>query len=51
MIGPIVIAVAIVIAIPVAVLMSGAAASWLFGFFLREDAEERFEGSELLKLN
>jgi hypothetical protein len=50
-IGPIVIVVAIVIAIPVAVLMSGAAASALLGWFLRDDAEERFEGSELIDLN
>jgi hypothetical protein len=50
-IGPIVILVAIVIAIPVSVLMSGAIASMILGWFLRDDAEERYEGSELLELN
>ena len=51
MIGPILVVAAIVIAIPVGLLMSGALASWLVGLFLREDAEERYQGSELLKLN
>jgi hypothetical protein len=50
-IGPIVVIVAIVIAIPVAVLMSGAAASGILGYFLKTDAEDRFKGSELLDLN
>jgi len=50
-IGPVIVAIAIVIAIPVAVVMCGAVASFILGLFLREDAEERYDGSELLKLN
>jgi hypothetical protein len=50
-IGPILILVAIVVAIPVAVLMSGAVASMILGWFLKDDAEERYEGSELIDLN
>lgn len=51
MIGPVVILIVIVVAIPVGLLMSGAAASAILGWFLRDDAEDRYEGSELLKLN
>ncbi|MDQ1445905.1 MAG: hypothetical protein QOI20_2369 [Acidimicrobiaceae bacterium] len=51
MIGPVLVLVAIVIAIPVGVLMSGAAASAILGFFLRDDAEDRYQGSELIDLN
>jgi hypothetical protein len=50
-IGPILILVAIVIVIPVSVLMSGAVASMILGWFLKEDVEERYEGSELIELN
>jgi len=49
--GPILIAIAIVIVIPVGVLMSGAAMSAVLGWFLRDDAETRYEGSELIDLN
>lgn len=51
MIGPILVLVAIVIAIPVGLLMSGAAASGLLGYFLGDDAEDRYQGSELVDLN
>ncbi|MDQ1439461.1 MAG: hypothetical protein QOK43_3090 [Acidimicrobiaceae bacterium] len=51
MIGPVLVLVAIVIAIPVSVLMSGAVASAILGFFLRDDAEDRYQGSELIDLN
>jgi hypothetical protein len=37
--------------IPVAVLMSGAVASAVLGYFLGSDAEIRHEGSELIELN
>ena len=37
--------------IPVAVLMSGAVASAIFGQLLVRDAERRHEGSELLGLD
>ncbi|MFV0309973.1 MAG: hypothetical protein ACK5OX_19765 [Desertimonas sp.] len=37
--------------IPVVVLMSGGVASAILGFALGRDADERFEGSELLGLD
>lgn len=40
----------VLLAIPVAVLMSGAAAAALLGHVLRRDAEERHPGSELIEL-
>jgi hypothetical protein len=49
--GPVLVIVAIVIAIPVGLLMSGAAASAVMGWFLRDDAAERYQGSELVDLN
>lgn len=51
MIGPILILIAIVVFIPVSVMMSGAALSGVLGWFLKEDVEDRFEGSELVELN
>lgn len=51
MIGPILTVVAIVIVVPVSVLMSGALASAILGWFLKDDAEQRYEGSELIDLN
>ncbi len=47
-------AVAIVVAlilIPVIVLMSGGVLSAVIGFVLGRDADARYEGSELLKLD
>ena len=40
----------VLVAIPVAVLMSGGIASGIIGFFLGRDADERNAGSELLDL-
>lgn len=51
MIGAIVLAFVIVIAIPVGVLMSGAVAAALLGTAGTLDAEARHEGSELVPLN
>jgi hypothetical protein len=51
MIGAIVLAVVIVVAIPVGVMMSGAVAAALLGTAATSDAEARYEGSELLDLN
>ncbi len=51
MLGPAIIVVVLVIAIPVAVLVSGAAAAGILGWFLRDDVEHTHEGSELLDLN
>jgi hypothetical protein len=49
--GPVLIVIAIVIVIPVSVMFSGAALSGVLGLFLKDDAEERYEGSELIELN
>ncbi len=49
--GPIVIAFVIVVLIPVGLLMSGGLASAVLGWFLRDDAEDRHQGSELIDLN
>lgn len=51
MIGAAIIVVVVVIAIPVAVLMSGSIGAAIIGFFVQKDADERAEGSELLDLN
>ena len=51
MLGAIVLAVIIVVVIPVTVAMSGALAAALLGWRLKDDAEERHEGSELIDLN
>lgn len=40
----------VLVAIPVAVLMSGGVASGIIGFFLGRDADQRNAGSELLEL-
>jgi hypothetical protein len=50
MLGAIILAVVILL-IPVAVIMSGAAAAALIGWALKSDADGRFEGSELIDLN
>jgi hypothetical protein len=51
MLGAIILVVILVIAIPVAVCMSGAVAAALLGWSLKDDAEARNEGSELISLN
>lgn len=51
MIGVALIVVVLVIAIPVAVLLSGAVVAAIIGFFLRRDADASHEGSELIDLN
>ncbi len=51
MIGPIIIVIVLVIAMPVSVLMSGAVASALLGFFIKDDVDRSHEGSELLQTN
>jgi hypothetical protein len=48
--GAIILVVALLL-IPVMVLMSGGIASAILGFFLKSDAEARYEGSELIELN
>jgi hypothetical protein len=49
--GAIILAIVIVVAIPVAVCMSGAVVAALLGWSLKDDAEARNEGSELIELN
>jgi hypothetical protein len=51
MIGPIGIAIVLIVVIPVSVLVSGAVASGLLGYFLKEEAETANEGSELIATN
>lgn len=51
MIGAVIIVVVLVIAIPVAVLMSGAVGAGILGWLLKTDAEKENEGSELIDLN
>ena len=49
--GVIIIAVVLVVVMPVSVLMSGAVASALLGYFLKDEADTSHEGSELLETN
>ena len=51
MIGAIAIAVVIVLLIPVGVILAGAVMAAVLGTTLKEDGEQRNEGSELLDLN
>ena len=50
MVGAVAIVVVLLL-IPVGVMMSGAVLSAILGWSLKTDAEERFEGSELVELN
>ena len=49
--GAAIIVVVLVIVIPVSVLMSGSIGALLIGWFLRDDADARHQGSELIDLN
>jgi len=51
MLGGIIIAVVIVVLIPVAVMMTGPLVAAALGWTLKDDAEARNEGSELIPLN
>ena len=46
-----IILVVLLVVIPVGVLMSGGAAAGILGWFLKDDIEEQYEGSELLELD
>jgi hypothetical protein len=50
-IGAVILAVIIVIAMPVAFMLSGAAVAALLGWSLKTEAEETHPGSELLETN
>ena len=51
MVGAVVMVVIIVVVVPMAVLMAGAVGSAVLGWFLKDDADERHAGSELVELN
>ncbi len=51
MLGPIIIAVFLVVLIPVGFLMSTSLAAGVLGFLLKDDADKRHEGSELIDCN
>jgi len=51
MIGPAAIIIVLVVAIPVAVLMSGGVLAGVLGFFLKDDVDRSNAGSELLETN
>lgn len=51
MVGPIVILVVLLVAIPVAVAMSGAVVAGILGWALTDNAEATHEGSELVELS
>ncbi len=51
MIGAAIIVFVLIVFIPVSVLMSGSLGAAAIGFFLRNEADARHEGSELIDLN
>ena len=51
MLGGIIIAIVLVVLIPVALMMTGTVIAALLGWTLKDDAEARNEGSELIALN
>lgn len=51
MLGAIIIAVVLLVAIPVSVAMSGAAVAGILGWALKENGEATHEGSELIELS
>jgi hypothetical protein len=51
MLGALLVALVIVVVIPVGLSLSGAVAAGVLGWTLKNDADERFEGSELVELN
>jgi hypothetical protein len=51
MLGAIILAVIILVAIPVGVMMTGAVVAAILGWSLRDNGEATHEGSELIDLN
>ena len=51
MLGALILAFVILVAIPMAVLMSGGVAAAVIGHFLKEEGEASHPGSELIDLN
>jgi hypothetical protein len=51
MLGPVIIVLVLIVAIPVGVAMSGAVVAGILGWALKENGEATHEGSELIALN
>jgi hypothetical protein len=51
MVGPILIVVVVVLVLPPSLLIAGGVFSAILGWLLKDDAEERYQGSELVDLN
>jgi hypothetical protein len=51
MLGPIVLVVILLVAIPVSVMMTGAVVAGLLGWTLKENGEATHEGSELIDIS
>jgi hypothetical protein len=51
MLGPILLVVVLLVAIPVSVMMTGAVVAGLLGWTLKENGEATHEGSELLDIS
>jgi nitrogen fixation-related uncharacterized protein len=49
--GALVIALILLVVIPVSIILTGALVAAILGWSLKEDAEQRNEGSELIDLN
>lgn len=49
--GPVLIVIVVVVAIPVGVLVSGAVAAGLLGFLVKDEVDRNHAGSELLETN
>ena len=51
MLGPVLVVLAVAVVIPVSLMMSGAIVAAVMGWLLKDDAETRNAGSELIDLN
>jgi len=51
MLGAIILTVIIIVAIPVSVMMTGGIVAAILGWSLKEDGEQRHEGSELIDIS
>ena len=51
MLGALILAFVILVFLPVSIIMSGAGVAALLGWLVKEDAEARHEGSELLEIS
>lgn len=51
MVGPAIIVIVLIVAIPVAVMVSGGAVAAVLGFLVKDEVDRSHEGSELLDTN